>query len=409
MSNDRIVVAIDVGTSKVAGLIAEVSEDDHLEVIGVGIVPSRGMKKGVVVNPEEVVESIVSAVQKAEQQSGFKIVSAFVGISGGHITTQSSQGVVAVRHPDRQISPDDVQRALEAARVVNVPNDREIVHVLPRHYVIDGQDGIKNPIGMLGHRIEAQTTIVSGAMTAVSNLVRCVERAGIGIDSLVLQPVAAGEAVLTEAEREIGVTLIDIGSGTTDVGIFVEGALVFACVLPVGGFQVSNDLAVGLRTPFAAAEEIKIRHGYALPELLEDDRTIDVSAFDTGDGRPVSRLQVSEIIEPRLEETFELVLDQLDKASLRSLPAGVVLCGGTAQLGGIRRLAAEVFHAPVRIGTSTGIYGLTDQISTPAYATSVGLLKWGLDQEFEPSSGRGGLPLSNIGSAVTNWLRNFLP
>ncbi|MBV9328695.1 MAG: cell division protein FtsA [Chloroflexi bacterium] len=409
MSNDRIVVGIDVGTTKVAALIAEVSDDDHLEVIGTGIVPSRGLKKGVVVSPEEVVESIISAVNKAEQQSGFKIVSAFVGISGAHISTQTSQGVVAVRHPERQISPDDVQRAIEAARVVQVPNDREIVHVLPRHYVVDGQDGIKNPIGMVGHRIEVQTTVVSGAMTSVNNLVRCVERAGVGIDSLVLQPVAAGEAVLTEAEREIGVTLIDIGSGTTDVGIFVEGALLFACVLPVGGFQVSNDLAVGLRTPFAAAEEIKIRHGYALPELLEDDRTIDVSAFDTGDGRPVSRLQVSEIIEPRLEETFELVLDQLDKANLRSLPAGVVLCGGTAQLGGIRRLAAEVFHAPVRIGTSTGIYGLTDQISTPAYATSVGLLKWGLDQEFEPSSSRGGLPLSNIGSAVTNWLRNFLP
>ena len=409
MSNDRVVVGIDVGTTKVCALIAEVSEDDHLEVIGTGIVPSRGLKKAVVVSPEEVVESIVSAVSKAEQQSGFKIVSAFVGISGAHISTQTSQGVVAVRHPDRQISPDDVQRALEAARVVNLPNDREIVHVLPRHYVVDGQNGIKNPIGMLGHRIEVQTTIVAGAMTSVSNLVRCVERAGIGIDSLVLQPVAAGEAVLTEAEREIGVTLIDIGSGTTDVGIFVEGALVYASVLPVGGFQVSNDLAVGLRTPFAAAEEIKIRHGYALPELLEDDRTIDVSAFDAGDGRPVSRRQVSEIIEPRLEETFDLILEQLDRAGLRGLPAGVVLCGGTAQRGGILRLAAEVFHAPVRVGTPTGIYGLTDQISTPAYATSVGLLKWGLDQEFEPAAARGGLPLSGIGSAVTNWLRNFLP
>ena len=409
MSNDRIVVGIDVGTTKVCALIAEVSEDDHLEVIGVGIVPSRGLKKAVVVNPEEVVESIVSAVGKAEQQSGFKIVSAFVGISGAHISTQTSQGIVAVRHPDRQISPDDVQRALEAARIVPVPSDREIVHVLPRHYIVDGQDGIKNPIGMLGHRIEVQTTIVSGAMTSVNNLVRCVERAGIGIDSLVLQPVAAGEAVLTEAEREIGVTLIDIGCGTTDVGIFVEGALVYACVLPVGGFQVSNDLAVGLRTPFAAAEEIKIRHGYALPELLEDDRTIDVSAFDTGDGRPVSRRQVSEIIEPRLEETFELAIEQLDKAGLRGLPAGVVLCGGTAQLGGIRRLAAEVFRAPVRVGTPTAMYGLTDQISTPAFATSVGLLKWGLDQEFEPAATRGGLPLSGIGSAVTNWLKNFLP
>jgi cell division protein FtsA len=409
MSNDRIVVGVDVGTTKVAALIAEVSEDDHLEVIGVGIVPSRGMKKGVVVNPEEVVESIVSAVQKSEQQSGFKIVSAFVGISGGHISTQTSQGVVAVRHPERQISPDDVQRALEAARVVTVPADREIVHVLPRHYVVDGQDGIKNPVGMLGHRIEVQTTIVSGAMTSVNNLVRCVERAGLGIDSLVLQPVAAAEAVLTEAEREIGVTLVDIGAGTTDIGVFVEGALVFAAVLPVGGFQVSNDLAVGLRTPFAAAEEIKVRHGYALPELLEDDRTIDVSSFDTGDGRPVSRRQVSEIIEPRLEETFELVQEQLERADIRNLPAGVVLCGGTSQLGGIRRLAAEVFHAPVRVGSPTGIYGLTDQISSPAYATSVGLLKWGLEQEFEPSSTRGGMPLAGLGSAVTNWLRNFLP
>ncbi|HEY3063150.1 MAG TPA: cell division protein FtsA [Chloroflexota bacterium] len=409
MSNDRIVVGIDVGTTKVCSLIAEVSEEDHLEVIGVGIVPSRGMKKGVVVNPEEVVESIVNAVQKAEQQSGFKIVSAFVGISGGHISTQSSQGVVAVRHPDRQISPDDVQRALEAARVVTVPSDREIVHALPRHYVVDGQDGIKNPIGMVGHRIEVQTTIVSGALTSVTNLARCLERGGIGLDSLVLQPLAAAEAVLTEAEREIGVTLVDIGSGTTDVGVFVEGALVFATVLPVGGFQVSNDLAVGLRTPFAAAEEIKIRHGYALPELLEDDRMIDVSSFESGEGRPVSRRQVSEIIEPRLEETFELVVEQLDKAGLRGLPAGVVLCGGTAQLGGIRRLAAEVFHAAVRVGSPTGIYGLTDQISSPAYATSVGLLKWGLEQEFEPASTRGGMPLANIGNAVTNWLRNFLP
>jgi cell division protein FtsA len=410
MSSDRIVVGIDVGTSKVCALIAEVSEDDHLEVIGVGIVPSRGMKKGIVVNPEEVIESIVGAVQKAEQQSGFKIVSAFVGISGAHISTQTSQGVVAVRHPDRQISPDDVQRALEAARVVTVPSDREIVHVLPRHYVVDGQDGIKNPIGMLGHRIEVQTTIVSGAMTSVNNLVRCVERAGIGIDSLVLQPVAAGEAVLTEAERDIGVTLVDIGSGTTDVGVFIEGALVFACVLPVGGFQVSNDLAVGLRTPFAAAEEIKIRHGYALPDLIEDDRTIDVSSFDSGHARPVSRRQVSEIIEPRLEETFELVVEQLERGNLRGLPAGTVLCGGTAQLGGLRRLAAEVLRGPVRIGDPrAGIYGLTDQISSPAFATSVGLLKWGLEQEFEPSSTRRGLPLAGLGNAFTNWLRNFLP
>ena len=220
------------------------------------------------------------------------------------------------------------------------------MHVLPRHYVVDGQDGIKNPIGMLGHRIEVQTTIVSGAVTSVSNLVRCVERAGIGIDSLVLQPVAAGEAVLTEAEREIGVTLIDIGAARPTSACSSRARWCTRACCPSAGFRSATTWRSGCRTPFAAAEEIKIRHGYALPELLEDDRTIDVSAFDTGDGRPVSRRQVSEIIEPRLEETFELAIEQLDKAGLRGLPAGVVLCGGTAQLGGIRRLAAEVFRAP---------------------------------------------------------------
>ena len=409
MSKPHIVVGIDVGTTKVCTLIAEVSEDEQLEVIGVGIVPTRGMRKGVVVNPDEIVQSIEGAVEKAEQQSGFRIVSAFVGIAGAHISTQTSQGVVAVRHPDRQILPDDVQRALDAARIVPVPADREIVHALPRHYIVDGQDGIKNPVGMLGHRIEVQTTIVSGAMTSVNNLARCVERAGIGLDSLVLQPLAAGEAVLSEAERDLGVALLDVGGGTTDLAVFTEGALAFAASLPVGGFQVSNDIAVGLRTPFAAAEEIKIRHGFAVPELIEDDRVIDVSSFDTAEGRPVSRRLVSEIIEPRIEETFELVREQLERAGFAGLPAGVVLCGGTALLNGIRHLATRAFNAPVRIGTPTGIYGLTDQILTPAFAASVGLLKWGLGQEFEPTSARRSSPLAGVGSALSNWLRNFLP
>lgn len=408
MSDSQVVVGLDVGTTKIVTLIAEI-QDEQLEVIGVGIVPSRGIKKGVVVNTDEVVESVEASVEKAEQQSGFKIVSAFVGIAGAHISTQSSQGVVAVRHPDRQISSDDVQRALDAARVVTVPPDREIVHVLPRHFIVDGQDGIKNPVGMLGHRIEVQTTIVSGAMTSVNNLARCVERAGIGLDSLVLEPLAAGEAVLTEAERDIGVALVDIGGGTTDVAVFTEGALDFGWVLPVGGFQVSNDIAVGLRTPFAAAEEIKIRHGFAIPSLIEDDRQIDVSSFDQGEGRPVSRRAVSEIIEPRMEETFELVHEQLKKAGFDSLPAGLVLCGGTAQLGGLRRLAHEIFQCPVRIGVPTGVYGLTDQIVTPAFATSVGLLKWGLDQEYEPASSRRVPALTGLGGAVGRWLRNFLP
>lgn len=409
MSTDRIVVGIDVGTSKVCALIADVSDDEQLEIIGVGVVASRGLKKGSVVNTDEVVDSIQMAVQRAEQQSGFKMVSAFVGISGAHVATQTSQGVVAVRHPDRQISPDDVQRALEAARVITIPAEREIIHVMPRHYVVDGQDGIKNPIGMLGHRIEVQTTIVSGSMTAVNNLVRCVERAGVGIDSLTLQAVAAGDAVLTDAERDLGVALIDLGAGTTDVGVFEDGALVYGSVLPVGGFQITNDISVGLRVPFGVAEDIKVRHGFALPELIEEDRDIEIPAYDSGEERTVSRREVSDIIAARMEETFDLVQEQLARAGWSSFPAGIVLCGGTAQLGGLRRLAGEMFHCSVRIGAPTGFYGLADQVSTPAFASSIGLLRWGAEQEFESAEEHRALPFANLGTALSGWLRNFLP
>jgi cell division protein FtsA len=298
---------------------------------------------------------------------------------------------------------------VDAARVVELPSDREIVHALARNYVVDGQEGIKNPVGMLGHRIEVHTTIVSGAMTSVNNLARCVERADIGLDSLVLQPLAAGYAVLTEAERDLGVAVLDIGGGTTDLAVFTDGALAFAAVLPVGGFQVSNDIAVGLRTPFSAAEEIKVRHGFAIADLVEDDRQIDVSAFDTGDGRPVYRRTVSEIIEPRMEETLLLARESLARAGFEHLPAGVVLCGGTALLGGVRRLAADVFGNPVRIGSPTGVSGLTDQISSPAFATSVGLLRWGLEESYEQGDEGRGLPLAGVGNAIRRWFKNFLP
>lgn len=409
MSDPQIVVGIDVGSTKICTLISEINEDGQLEIIGVGIVPSRGLRKGVVVNTEEVIESVRISVQKAEQQSGFKIVSAFVGISGAHMATLNSQGVVAVRNVERQISADDVQRAVDAARVVTVPPDREIVHVLPRHYVVDGQEGIKNPVGMLGHRIEVQTTIVSGLMTAVNNLARCVERAGVGLDSLVLQSLAAGEAVLTEAERDVGVALIDIGGGTTDIAVFEEGALAFATSLPVGGYQISNDIAVVLRTPFSVAEDLKIRHGYAIADLVEDNRPIDVASHETGESQVVSRREVSEIIEPRMEETLELVRDSLRRAGYGGLPAGVVLCGGTAQLGGLRRLATDVLDASVRLGVPTNIQGLTDQVLNPAFATSVGLIKWGLEQEFDDAGENRPKRLAGIGSALTRWLRNLLP
>lgn len=406
----QVVVGLDIGTTKICALIGEVTGDEQVEVIGVGIVPARGMRKGVAVNTEEVVAAIGTAVRRAEQQSGFRIVSAFVGISGAHISTVNSQGVVAVRSADRQISADDVQRAIDAARVVNMPADREVIQVLARHYVVDGQEGIKNPVGMLGHRIEVETTVVSGSMTSVSNLARCVDRAGIGLDSLVLQPLAAGHAVLTEAERDLGVAVIDIGGGTTDVAAFVDGSLAYASVLPVGGFQVSNDVSVGLRAPFPVAEEIKIRHGYAIASLIEDDRPIDVSSFDGLGGEAVTRRTVGEIIEPRMEETLELAREALARAGFASPPAGVVLCGGTAQLGGVRRLAQEVFRTSVRIGTPTGVAGLTDQIMTPAFAASVGLLRWGMEEAYDGTEESGSTrPLAGVGNAIVGWLKNFLP
>jgi cell division protein FtsA len=407
MARERIVVGIDVGTTKVCTLIAAVSPEDQLEIIGAGVTPSRGLRRGVVVNVDEAVQMIGSSVQKAEQQSGFKIMSAFVGIAGAHLSSTNSHGVVAVRRSDNVITEDDIDRALEAARVVNMPQDREVIHVIPRHFVIDGQEGINNPAGMLGRRLEVETTVVTGGQTSIHNLSRCIEQVGVGIDALVVQPVAGGEAVLTTAEKDLGVALIDLGGGTTDAGVFIDGSVAYVSSLPVGGNHISNDIAVGLRTPFTAADELKIRHGYALADAIEDDHDIDIASYDAGgDGGPVSRRALAEIIEARLDETFELVREQLARAGFEEgMPAGVVLVGGTAQLQGIRRLAAEVFGTPVRIGTPSGMFGLVEQISNPAFAASVGLLKWGLAQADE----FGGAPGDGVLNRARTWLRSFFP
>src|SRR5918998_6794636 len=322
MARERIVVGIDVGTTKVCTLIAAVSPEDQLEIIGAGITPSRGLRRGVVVDVDEAVQAIGASVQKAEQQSGYKIVSAFVGIAGAHLSSTNSHGVVAVRRSDNVITEDDIDRALEAARVVNMPQDREVIHVIPRHFVIDGQEGINNPAGMFGRRLEVETSVVTGGQTSIHNLSRCIEQVGVGIDALVVQPVAGGEAVLTTAEKDLGVALIDLGGGTTDAGVFIDGSVAYVSSLPVGGNHISNDIAVGLRTPFTAADELKIRHGYALSEGIEEDRAIDIASYDAGDGGPVSRRALAEIIEARLDETFELVRDQLVKAGFDLNHAG---------------------------------------------------------------------------------------
>src|SRR4051794_37425001 len=368
---EHIVVGIDVGTTKVVTLIGEVLADGRVEVIGVGVTPARGLRKGIVVSVEEAVEAIGASVRKAEQQSGFKLVGAYVSIAGGHVASENSHGVVPVRRHDKVITQEDVNRVLDAARITNIPPDREIIHMIPRYFVVDGQDGVRNPVGMLGHRLEVEANIVTGALTSVHNLLRCVERVGVGVDALVLQGLAAGESVLTEAEKELGVLLIDIGGGTTSAAVFVEGSISHALVLPVGGHHLTNDIAIGMKMDLARAEDIKLRVGSALASATNGET-------HTNGALKVDEREVSEILEARLAETFELVYSELRRAGYdTSLPAGVVLTGGTAQLKGVRDLAAVVFPGAVRIGTPQGITGLADSISSPAYATAVGLLRWG--------------------------------
>ena len=409
MARERLMVGIDVGTTRMCTLIARVGEDEQLEVIGVGVTRSDALRKGVVVSVEQASHDIQSSVQKAEQQSGFKIISAYVTISGSHLQTDETRGSVTVRRSDRPISDEEVSRVIEAARLVTLPADRELIDLVPRRFTVDGQEDIASPIGMLGHRLEVEATMITGARSAIQNLTACVERAGISIDALVPQPLASGEAVLTPAERESGVALIDIGGGTTDIGVFAEGGLLFASVLPVGGHQVTNDLAVRLRTPFSAAEEIKLRHGQAFSNGREEDRLVDVSSFDNEESSPVSVRMICDTIEDRLVDTFELVRKRLARSGFESgLPAGAVLVGGTAQLHGIRRLAAEVLECPVRIGSPTGTLGMADQLASPAFAASVGLLRWGLSHE----EGAGGLrasALSGAFSSLADWFRGFLP
>ncbi len=407
---EHIVVGIDVGTTKMVTLIGEVLADGRVEVIGVGVTPARGLRKGIVVSVEEAVEAIAASVRKAEQQSGFKLVGAYVSIAGGHVASENSHGVVPVRRHDKVITQEDVNRVLDAARIMNIPPDREIIHMIPRYFVVDGQEGVRNPVGMLGHRLEVEANIVTGALTSVHNLLRCVERVGVGVDALVLQGLAAGEAALTEAEKDLGVLLIDIGGGTTNAAVFVDGSISHALVLPVGGHHLTNDIAIGLRVPFNVAEDIKLRYGSALASAVDDEAPTNGTARGDQPHGKVSERMVSEILEARLAETFELVYSELRRAGYdTSLPAGVVLTGGTAQLRGIRELAAVVFPGAVRVGVPQGITGLVDSLGTPAYASAVGLLRWGSVQLDEPEASAHGKLVGSALGALGQWLRGLLP
>lgn len=407
MSVERTLVGIDVGTTKICTLVAEMSDEETIRIVGVGITPSRGIRKGVIVNVAEATQAIRASVEKAEHISGYEIERAFVSLAGAHVSSINSRGVVAVQRGDRGITVEDVERALEAARAIAIPHDREIVHIIPRGYTVDGQEGIHDPVGMVGFRMEVEAHIITGGVSSIHNLIKCVEDAGVGVDELVLDPLASGEAVLTDTERDMGVVLVDMGGGTTDIAVFIEGSIWHTTSLALGGNHLTNDIAVVIKMPTAMAEEAKCKYGHACSDQVEADETIQVTAF--GDTAPikVSRRELSQVIEARVEETLSLVLQEIKRSGYDGLlPAGVVLCGGTAQLQGIRDLARQVLKLPVRVGGPSDLIGLTDSILTPAYATSVGLIRWGWRQGQIVHNDR---PGPNIAGRFVQWLKAFLP
>lgn len=373
---DEIIVGLDIGTSKIAAIVGEVGEDG-IDIIGIGTARARGMRKGVVVNIDATVQAIRQAVQEAEHMAGCDISRIYVGLAGGHIRGLNSHGIVAVK--DREVRENDIERVIDAAKAVAIPADREILHVLPQQYIIDDQDGIRDPLGMCGVRLEAKVHITTTLVSSAQNIVKCANRCGLEVAAIVLEPLASAEAVVEDDEKELGVALIDIGGGTTDIVLFVDGAIVHSAVLPLGGFQVTNDIAVGLRTPLQAAEEIKRKYGCCLPYLVKEDELMDVPSVGGREARQVSRrLLVDKIVQPRIEEIFQHVRKELsDSGYMGQLAAGVVLTGGCTRLEGLSELAETVLDLPARQASPTRIGGLVDVVNSPEFSTAVGLVLYG--------------------------------
>ena len=375
-SEKNLIVALDVGTSKVVVIVGEVNAENGIEIIGIGSHPSRGLKKGVVVNIESTVQSIQRAVEEAELMAGCQIHSVHAGIAGSHIKSLNSHGIVAIR--DKEVTHGDVERVIDAARAVAIPADQKILHVLPQEFLIDNQEGIREPVGMSGVRLEAKVHLVTGAVSAAQNIIKCVRRCGLEVDDIILEQLASSYAVLSEDEKELGVCLVDIGGGTTDIAVFSEGAIRHTAVIPIAGDQVTNDIAVAMRTPSQYAEDIKIKYACALTQLANADESIEVPSVGDRPARRLARQTLAEVVEPRYEELFTLVQAELRRSGFEDIcAAGVVLTGGTAKMEGAVDLAEEIFHMPVRLGMPQGVAGLVDVVRNPIYATGVGLLLFG--------------------------------
>ena len=402
-------VGLDIGTTKVCVIIAEPDEDGEVHITGVGTSPSLGVRKGVVVDLDATIRAIEDAVDKAERMAGIKAAVALVAVSGEHIASQNSRGVVAVSRADREIGEADVARVVQAARMAAIPgSDREIIHLLPRDFLVDGQDGVRNPVGMYGMRLEVEAHIVTGASTLLANLLKCIQRAGLEVDDLVLEPLASGEAVLTQAERDLGVVLVDIGGGTTSIGVFSGGSLCHATVLPVGGNHVTNDIAVGLRTPIAEAEKLKIRHGCSRASAASEGELIEVFHIGTREPRILPRRVLGEIIEPRFDEICGMVKAQIKRSGYAQMvPAGVVATGGGALLHGLAEAASEKLDVPSRVGTPDMAGSMADTVGSPVYATGVGLVLHAARQRGPGRMVRATNGDGRVMGRLRQWFREF--
>jgi cell division protein FtsA len=387
MSTDRSrIVGLDIGTSKVVALVGEVDADGNLEIIGIGTHKSTGLRKGVVVNIESTVQSIQRAIEEAELMAGCQIHSVYAGIAGSHIRSLNSHGIVAIR--DREVQAADVERVIDAAQAVAIPADQKVLHILPQEYIIDSQEGVREPLGMSGVRLEAKVHLVTCAVNAVQNIEKCIRRCGLEVDDIILEQLASSYSVLTDDEKELGVCLVDIGGGTTDIAVFTEGSIKHTAVIPIAGDQVTNDIAMALRTPTPFAEEIKIKYACALTQLARVDEIIKVPGVGERISRELSRQALAEVVEPRYDELFTLIQAELRRSGFEDLvAAGIVLTGGTARIEGAVELAEEIFHMPVRVGAPANVKGLGDIVKNPIYATGVGLLQYGIRQQKDGKPG----------------------
>src|SRR4249920_359818 len=406
--NKNLIVALDIGTSKVVAIVAELFPDGRMDIVGMGGHESKGLKKGVVVNIEATVNAIQRTLEEAELMADCKIERVFTGIAGSHIKSFNSTGMVAIK--DKEVTPIDVERAIETARAMPIPTDQQVLHILTQEFIIDGQEDVREPLGMSGVRLEVKVHIVTGAVSAVDNITKCVRRCGLVVNDVILQPLASSIAVLNDDEKELGVCLMDIGGGTTDVAVFSGGAIRHTAVIPIAGDQVTNDIAMTLRTPTKEAEELKVRHGCALRQLADPNDIIEVPGVGDRPPRKLSRQTLAEVIEPRIEELYTLVQAELRRSGFEELlSSGIVLTGGTALLAGMVELGEEVFHLPVRIGVPAYVGGLADVVRSPRYATAVGLLLDGrehfLRAELARSQGNG---LGNVAGRMKQWFKaNF--